>query len=315
MPQRDFYETLGVSRSASEKEIRQAYRKLARKYHPDLNPNDKQGEERFKEIGRAYEVLSDADKRKKYDRWGHNWERIEQAEKAGATAGAGFRGAPGGFRWTTTGGGGADAGFDDEMLGGLFDQLLRGAGRSGARARSNARIPGEDYEHPTEVTLEEAFAGAVRMIQIQEPNGQGKTIEVKIPPGVTDGSRVRVAGKGSAGVGGGRPGDLYLLISVQPHPRFKRDGDDLSVPVDVPLYAALLGGEVNVPTPRGTRLALKLPSETQNGQRFRLAGQGMPQLGSSQRGDLYAEVRVVVPSKLTDRERELFEELATLRGR
>jgi curved DNA-binding protein len=319
MAQRDLYGILGVSKTASDKEIRQAYRKLARKYHPDLNPNDKQAEERFKEIGRAYEVLSDADKRKKYDRWGHNWERIEQAERAGATAGAGFGGAggfgsgPGGFRWTTTG---TDAGFDDELLGGLFDQLLRGSGRAGGgRGRGAPQMPGEDYDHATEVTLEEAFAGTTRTIQIQEPSGETKTIEVKIPAGVTDGSRVRVAGKGSQGIGGGRPGDLYLVVSIRPHPRFTRDGNDLSVAVDVPLYAALLGGEVAVPTPKGNRLALTVPPETQNGQRFRLGGQGMPRLGDSERGDLYAEVRVVVPTQLSERERELFQELAGLRGR
>jgi curved DNA-binding protein len=317
MPKRDYYQVLSVAKTASEKEIRQAYRKLARQYHPDLNPNDKQSETRFKEIGEAYSVLSDADKRKKYDRWGHDWEKIEQAQKAGATAGAGFGGAgfggaPGGFRWTTeTDSSGT---IDDEMLGSIFEQVFGGGGRAGGFGQRSGRLAGEDYEHPTEVTLEEAYAGATRLIQIAGADGSLQTIEVKVPPGVTSGSRVRVAGKGSPGRGGGPPGDLYLLITVQPHPRFRREGDDLHVTVDVPLYTAVLGGEVHVPTPKGTRLALKLPPESQSGQRFRLAGQGMPRLGGSGRGDLYAEVRVMVPTGLSERERELFGELAGLRG-
>lgn len=317
MAKRDYYDILGVPRSAPEKDIRQTYRKLARKYHPDLNPGNKEAEARFKEIGEAYEVLSDADKRKKYDRWGHDWEKIEQAQKAGATAGAGF----GGTRWTTTGAstGGTSRGgipVDDEMLGSLFDQLFGGRG-GGAGTRSGRRggqLAGEDYEHPAEITLEEAFAGATRLIQIQGADGTTQTIEVKVPAGVSDGSRVRVAGKGSPGQGGGPPGDLYLVVSVKPHPRFSRDGDDLTVAVEVPLATAVLGGEAHVPTPRGTRLALKLPPETQNGQRFRLGGQGMPRLDGSGRGDLYAEARVVLPTGLSERERELFSELATLRG-
>jgi curved DNA-binding protein len=319
MARRDYYDVIGVSRSATEKEIRQAYRKLARKFHPDLNPNDKQAEARFKEISEAYDVLSEADKRKKYDRWGHDWEKIEQAQKAGATAGAGFGGAPGGFRWTTSSGSSRAGGIpiDDDLAGGLFEQLfggIRGAGR-----RSTGPVAGEDYEHPTEVTLEEAFNGTVRLIQIQSADGGVQTIEVKIPAGVTNGSRVRVAGKGGPGRNGGPPGDLLLIVTVLPHPKFSRDGADLTVQVDVHLYTAVLGGEVHVPTPKGSRLALKLPPETQNGQRFRLAGQGMPRLGSGGsadggRGDLYAEVRVVLPTGLSERERDLFRQLVDLRG-
>lgn len=325
MAKRDYYQVLGVARSATEKEIRQAYRKLARQYHPDLNPNDKQAEMRFKEIGEAYDVLSEADKRKKYDRWGHDWEKIEQAEKAGAgVGGVNFGGsnfgggAPGNFRWTTSGPGGTTTGgstgvpVDDEMLGGLFDQLF-GRGTRGSARAGGPRV-GEDYEHPIEVSLEEVFAGTTRLIQISGADGAQQTIEVKVPAGVTDGSRVRVKGKGGAGRGSGAAGDLYLVVSVRPHPRFRREGDHLAVDVEVPLYTAVLGGEVQVPTPKGTRLALKLPPETQNGQRFRLAGQGMPRLDGFGRGDLYAEVKVALPTKLTDRERALFGELAGARG-
>jgi curved DNA-binding protein len=315
MARRDYYDVLGVSRSASEKEIRQAYRKLARQYHPDLNPNDKQAEARFKEIGQAYEVLSDADKRKLYDRWGPDFEKYEQARKAGAGAAGGGSGpfGSGPFTWTTgTGGfGGGTGTIDDENLGSLFDQILGGMGRGAGRRSGPLR--GDDYDHPTTLTLEEAFSGTARLIQITPASGAPQTIEAKIPPGVSDSQRVRIAGKGGPGINGGPPGDLYLVVSVRPHPRFKRDGDDLTVPVDVPLYTAILGGEVLVPTLKGSRLALRIGPETENGQRIRLAGQGMPKPGGG-RGDLYAEVRIVTPKGLSDRERELFQELAAQRG-
>jgi DnaJ-class molecular chaperone len=324
MAKRDYYDVLGVPRSASEKDIRQAYRKLARQYHPDLNPNDKQAETRFKEIGQAYEVLSDAEKRKSYDRWGHDFEKIEQARKAGAGTGAPGSSGPfgaggyssGPYTWTNTGGssgfgGGSTGTIDDEGLGSLFDQILGGMGRGGARRGGPAK--GEDYDHPVSLSLEEAFNGTTRLIQITPASGVPQTIEAKIPPGVADGQRVRIAGKGGPGIGGGTAGDLYLLVSIKPHPRFVRDGDDLTVTVDVPLYTAVLGGEVLVPTVKGSRLALRIGPETEGGQRIRLAGQGMPKAGGA-RGDLYAEVRIVIPSKLSDRERELFEELAALRA-
>lgn len=319
MARRDYYDVLGVSRSASEKEIRQAYRKLARQYHPDLNPNDKQAESRFKEIGQAYEVLSDADKRKLYDRWGPDFEKYEQARKAGAGAGASAGGAgpfgSGPFTWTTGTGGFGGAGgtgtIDDENLGSLFDQILGGMGRGAGRRSGPQR--GEDYDHPTALTLEEAFSGTTRRIQITPASGPPQTIEATIPPGVSEGQRVRIAGKGGPGINGGPNGDLYLVISVRPHPRFTREGDDLTVPVDVPLYTAVLGGEVLVPTLKGGRLALRIGPETENGQRIRLAGQGMP-TSSGARGDLYAEVRIVTPKGLNDRERELFQELAAQRA-
>jgi DnaJ-class molecular chaperone len=323
MARRDYYDVLGVPRSAAEKEIRQAYRKLARQYHPDLNPNDKQAEAKFKEIGQAYEVLSDADKRKQYDRWGHDFEKFEQARKAGAGSGAAGGAGPfgsgpfgsGSYTWTSSsgfGGAGRSTGtIDDEDLGSLFEQILGGVGRGAGRRSGPSR--GEDYDHPVSLTLDEAYAGATRLIQITPASGAPQTIEAKIPPGVSDGQRVRIAGKGGPGVNGGPPGDLFLVVSVRPHPRFTRQGDDLVVPVDVPLYTAVLGGEVLVPTLKGSRLALKIGPETENGQRIRLSGQGMPRSGGGN-GDLYAEVRVVMPTRLSDRERQLFQELATLRA-
>ena len=304
MAKRDFYDVLGVSKTATEKEIRNAFRKLARKYHPDVNPNDKVAEARFKEVSEAHEVLSDPEKRKKYDRYGHEWQQVEAAEKAGVNVG-GF-GQTSRGRTTTFSGG-----FDSDDLGDLFEQLL--GGRAG-RGRRNGPIRGQDLEYTVTISLEEAAAGTLRTIQLQQPGGSPQTLEVRIPAGVTEGSRVRIASKGEPGYSGGGAGDLYLVVSLLPHPRFRREGDDLYTTVEVPLSRAVLGGEVFVPTPRGSRLALRLPPETQNGQRFRLAGQGMPRLNGGPRGDLYAEIKVLLPTKLNDRERQLFSELAAIRG-
>jgi DnaJ-class molecular chaperone len=303
---RDYYTVLGVSRSATEKDIKTAYRKLARKHHPDVNPGDKNSEELFKEIGEAYSVLSDPEKRKKYDRWGHDWEKIDQF---GGRSGAGSRG--GSYTYTTTPGGAQpNFGFDSEDLGGLFEQLFGRAAGGRTRVRSAPR-KGTDLEQPVEITLEEAFTGTQRTFTIRDTQtGESRNVEVKIPAGATDGLRVRVAGKGEPGLAGAPAGDLYLIVSVKPHAQFERDGDDLRVKVPTPLYTAVLGGEVMVPTPKGTHLALKIPPETPNGQRMRLTGQGMPHVNSSTRGDLYAEIAVQLPRNLNERERELFGELA-----
>ncbi|HTD77179.1 MAG TPA: DnaJ C-terminal domain-containing protein [Chloroflexota bacterium] len=310
---RDYYTVLGVSRSASEKDIKTAYRKLARKHHPDVNPGDNKSEAQFKEIGEAYSVLSDPEKRKKYDRWGHDWEKIEQAQAAGANV----RGRPGStsYTWNSAGGGAPGSyNFESEDLGGLFEQLFGRAAGGRTRVRSAPR-KGKDLEQPVEIMLEEAFNGTQRTFSIQDSqSGEIRTVEVKIPAGATEGLRVRIAGKGEPGLGGAAAGDLYLIVSVKPHPLFERDGDDLRVKVPTPLYTALLGGEVMVPTPKGSQLALKVPPETPNGQRIRLAGQGMPHLNGSGRGDLFAEVTVQLPKNLTSREKDLFAELARARG-
>jgi len=303
---RDYYAVLGVPRTASEKELKTAYRKLARKHHPDVNPGDKRSEALFKEIGEAYSVLSDADKRKKYDRWGHNWEKIDQAQAAGASYG----GRPGGrTAWGPTGDTTAGFNVESDDLGGLFEQLFgRTAGRT--RVRSAPR-KGADVEQPVEISLEEAFNGTQRTFQLRDmQTGETRSVEVKIPAGATDGLRIRVAGKGEPGLAGAPAGDLYLIISIKAHPLFEREGDDLRVKVQTPLYAAVLGGEVMVPTPRGSQLALKVPAETANGQRIRLAGQGMPRVNGTGRGDLFAEITVQLPKSLSDREKSLFAELA-----
>ncbi len=324
MAGRDYYNILGVSRGAGEREIKQSYRKLARQYHPDVNPGNKTAEEKFKQINEAYEVLSDPEKRQKYDQYGEQWQYADQFARAG------WGEAPSG----DFGAGRTASYFDGDDLSSLFGDLFGfGAGRRRARPRR-----GRDMEHRVEITLEEAYHGAKRTIalrseapcsvckgagQIQNVpcatcRGSGvaasaKRLEVKIPAGVGDGSRVRIAGKGELGYSGGTNGDLYLLISVRRHKLFERRGDDLYVDVDVPLTVAVLGGEVQVPTLKGARLALKIPPETRNGRAFRLAGQGMPHPGSSSHGVLFARVNVVLPTNLSAKERELFEQLSQLR--
>lgn len=314
----DYYSILGISKSASDKEIKQAYRRLARKLHPDVNPADKKAEEEFKKINEAYEVLSDPEKRKKYDQFGDNWQRADQF------AGAGNWGQG---RTTQT-----TEGFDFSGLGdfdSIFDSIL---GRRGASRRTSR---GSDIEHPVEVTLEEAYNGTSRLLRLQveescpscggkgSRNGRcsaclgaglimrNKRIEVKIPPSVADGSRVKITGAGSAGRGGGPTGDLYLVISVRPHQKFERKGNDLYTDVAVPFLTAILGGEVEVPT-LTSKVALKIPPETQNGRVFRLSGMGMPHLNRSGKGDLYAKVSVVLPSKLSEKQKRLFEELSAI---
>jgi len=300
---KDYYKILGVERGASEKEIKQAYRKVARKYHPDVNPGDKSAEEKFKEISEAYEVLSDKDKRQKYDQFGQFW---QQAGQPGAgTPPPGWEEGFQGFNFDM-GQGGFEGGFGD-----LFDMLF-GQGRTGTRTRENRRrtwtpARGRDVEYEIEVSLEEAFSGATKTFNID-----GRRIEVKIPQGVKDGSRIRLAGQGEPGRGTER-GDLYLIVRMRPHPRFERREDDLYTDISVPYTTAALGGEVEVQTLSG-KLNMKVPSGTSTGQTFRLAGQGMPRLRGSGKGDLYARVKVTVPKTLSTRERELLSELAKLQG-
>ena len=327
MPAKDYYELLGVKRDATDKEIKQAYRKLARKHHPDVNPGDKSAEEKFKEINAAYEVLSDPEKRAKYDRYGDNWQYADQFSEWQQPYGDSAQGGGGTFDFGDIFGGG--------RRGGTFEDLFRGFG---GRTTSPRPRRGRDYEHSIEVTLEEAYHGTTRLLDMQAEKvcdickgkgaienapcytcgGTGRVlqpqrIEVKVPQGVKDGSRIRVAGKGGPGSAGGSNGDLYLVVTVRPHRLFQRKDGDLHVDLEVPLVDAMLGGEVDVPTLKG-KVALKIPPETQNGRVFRLSGQGMPKMGNDKKGDLYAKVKVVLPTKLSDKEKELLEELKKLRG-
>jgi curved DNA-binding protein len=324
----DYYTLLGVPKTASEKEIRSAYRKLARQHHPDVNPGNAEAEATFKRINEAYEVLSDPDKRKKYDQLGSRWREYESYERAqAAAAAAGQPRQPFDFGDFASGGPprggryeyrsvspedlqdlyGTDHPFSD------FFETFFGPGASVERPSQPGR--GFDLDYSVEVSLAEAYRGATRMLQLQLPDGSMRRLEVKIPAGVTEGSRVRIAGQGSPGRAGGPAGDLYLVTSVAPDSRFERTGDDLQTRVFASLTTLLLGGEVHVPTPDGRRLALKVPAETQDGRVFRLRGQGMPHLGSSdQKGDLLAEVHVQLPEHLSMRERELVEEFGRARS-
>ena len=281
----NYYEILGVPRNAGEKDIRQAFRKLAREHHPDVNPGDSSSEDRFKRINEAYSVLSDADKRQRYDRYGDNWSRSEQIEEAQARARRG-----GQFRRPNVGGGDPFSGYGSGNSS-IFDQLFSNLQQDIRRTAPT--------EHPVEVTLEEAFEGTTRRLQL----GTGRRLEVKIPPGVDTGSRIHISDDGQRQV------DIYLVVTVQAHPRFQRQGRDLYSQVEVPLEDAVLGGDVAVPTLR-SQLSLTIPPETQNGQRFRLAGQGMPPLNNAGvTGDLYATVSVKLPTDLSEEGRDLFRQL------
>ncbi len=336
MDYKDYYKMLGVARGATTDEIKKAFRKLARKYHPDVNPGDKKAEEKFKEINEAYEVLSDSEKRQKYDTLGPNWQEQFGPNVASARQStyqySGGRSVP--YDFDTAG----PSGFSD-FFETLFGRSGSGAGgmRSGMRQDLRKRA-GDNIEQPVEVTLQEAFTGGSRTFNIQSTevcslcqgtgesgnrtcptcSGQGmlprnKRLQVKIPVGVDNGSRIRVAGEGQPGIGGGPRGDLFLVISVKPDPVFERKGDDLYVDVDVELVKAMLGGEVAVPTPDGRRLLLTIPAETQNNRLFRLAGKGMPHLRAESSGNLYARVKVILPMNLSSEERALFEKLARSR--
>ena len=329
---KDYYQTLGVSKSATDKEIKQAFRKLARKFHPDVNPGDKSAEGRFKEINEAYEVLGDPDKRRKYDELGANWRMYEQAQQQGEPFGAGHPfgagGGPGqGGAWTINMGGGPGGYrtmsqeemqelFGNEDPFSDFFRTFFGGGGAGARepGRNRGRSrsqKGQDIEHDVELTLEEAYHGATRRMSIKE-GGHARSVDVRIPVGVKDGSRVRAAGEGAAGSNGGASGDLYLRVRVRPHPVFERKGDDLHTRVAVAVTTAVLGGEAQVPTITGS-VRLKIPEGTQNGQVFRLKGHGMPQVGKpDDRGDLYATVDVQLPRTLTKDQRQHYEALARM---
>jgi curved DNA-binding protein len=331
MNYQDYYQTLGVSKSASDKEIKKAYRKLARDYHPDHNPDNKGAEEKFKEINEAYEVLSDADKRQKYDQFGSQW---QQYERAGGNMNdfwsqyAGAAGNGGRSRGTYTqtidpetfeqmfGGGrssGGDSGFSSffESLfgGGMGGARQSSSGFGGGRAYQAPPQRGRDLEHDVEITLEEAFHGTTRSLQFSN----GRSINAKIPRGVNTGSKVRLNGQGEPG-SSGQNGDLYLNVKVLPHRTFKREGDNLKVDVPVDVYTALLGGKAPVSSLDKT-VKMTIPAETESGKVIRLRGLGMPKAKNpSERGDLLARVNITLPKNLSSKEKELWQQLKDLRN-
>jgi curved DNA-binding protein len=309
---KDYYQILGVSPDADEKTIRQAFRKLARQYHPDVNPGDRAAEEQFKAINEANQVLSDPEQRKKYDALRAQYQRWQQSG-----------GSPRDFNWqawSAQPGEGIyqqygtvddlqDIFGDESPFSDFFTSIFGGArgAQRGAQRTSRPRR-GRGVEVEVEVRLEEAFHGTTRELQIGD-----RRIEAKIPPGVYTGARVRLAGQGEPGRHGGSAGDLYLSIRVLPHATFERDGDDLFTEVAVDIYTAALGGEVRVPTLDGA-VMLKVPPQTQSGRTLRLRGKGMPRLNNpNTRGDLYARVRLMLPEPLSERELQAFRELAEAR--
>lgn len=366
---RDYYEVLGVSRNATEKEIKQAYRRLVRQYHPDLNPNNKEAEERFKEIQEAYEVLSEPEKRRLYDKFGHNWRAAWQAKQQGVDVEN--------IGWVPPSSEGFEWEFGDlrDLFNSFGDFLSDFLGRTRTTARTRERRvrsqKGQDVETEIEIDLEDAAFGAAKRITvtIDEPcptcGGEGGTtrtcptcrgtgvvhhtrgffsigspctrcrgegvvidsrcpqctgsgvsyttrsIEVRIPPGVEEGTKLRLQGQGASGRNGGPPGDLFLTIKIRKHPFFERKGDDLYCEVPVTFPEAALGAEIEVPTLDG-KVKIKVPPGTQSGQMLRLAGLGMPKRTGG-RGDLYVRLKIVTPKNLTQRERELIEELQRLR--
>lgn len=311
MDYKDYYKILGVDKKATDKEIKAAYRKLARKYHPDMNPDNPQAEARFKEINEANEVLGDPQKRAKYDQLGADWQHWQQTG-----------GRPGDFDWSQweaagPGGGrvniryGSPENLEDLFDGGTFSDFFTsifGSSMAGGTRRGpggfNAAQMGQDLEQEVEISLSEAYHGAARLL-----NKNGRRLEVKIPSGAKTGTKVRMRGEGGEGLMGGQAGDLYLKVKVAADPRFERKENDLHVTVTVDLYTAVLGGEVRVPTMTG-EVTLKIPAGSQNGQSIRLRGKGMPRLGKTgEYGDLYAKLEVRLPTKLTPRQQELFEQL------
>ncbi len=289
---KDYYGVLGVGRDASQDEIRQAYRKLAREYHPDLNA-DPDAEERFKELGEAYEVLSDSEKRSRYDRLGAQWRAQEDAPGGGDFedffAEQGFS---------------RDMGteFGDGVFSDFFEQLFG----DGAAARASGPLRGRDREAVLELSLEDALSGARRRLSL----GDGPSVTVNIPAGVRDGQRIRVAGHGAPGRDGGQAGDLYLLVRFKPHTRFRRQGDDLQVDLRVAPWEAALGATIPVSTLTGTA-QVRVPAGSSSGRRLRLRGRGLPRR-DGERGDLYAAVQIAVPKTLSEEERGLLEKLAAV---
>ena len=314
MEYKDYYKVLGVSKNATKDEIKKAYRKLAVKYHPDKNKGNKQAEEKFKEINEANEVLSDEEKRKKYDQFGENWQYYEQSGNQGGFDWSQYANQSGGQTGYTFTGGGSDfggSGFSD-----FFETLFGGGGGFGStqargRRRSSGRsaqLRGEDLNAELSITLDDAYHGAEKLFDLN-----GQSIKLKIKPGISDGQVLKLTGKGYSGHGGGSAGDLLLKINVLSDPAFERKGNDLHTSMNVGLYTAVLGGKSPLRTFKGT-INVSIPKESQNGKVMRLQGMGMPVYGkTNQFGDLYAKISIEIPTGLNGKETELFQELQKLR--
>jgi curved DNA-binding protein len=288
----DYYKILGLEKSASESDIKGAYRKLARKYHPDLNPNDKEANKRFQEINEAHEVLSDPEKRKKYDKYGSEWKHGEEYEKARQSQSRQYQNAGSQF---------AGDGFDDNDFSDFFSSLFGNQGRKGQQSK----FRGQDFNAELHLSLEAAYTTHQQTLAVN-----GKNIRITIPAGVEDGQIIKLKGHGAAGVNGGPAGDLYITFVIEPNAAFKRVGNDLYTTADIDLYTAVLGGEFTINTLSG-KIKLKVNPETQNGTKIRLKGKGFPVYKQEgQFGDLYVTYAVKIPTNLTERQKELFRELS-----
>ncbi len=304
MNYKDYYKILGVSKDASQKEIKKAYRKLAAKYHPDKNPDDKAAEEKFKEANEANEVLGDPEKRKKYDTLGKNWEAYQQG--GGDWRQYAQQDRPGGGRSFTFEGDASDF-FGSSGHSSFFDMFF---GEGGGRRRGGRQTAfrGQDMEAALQITLLEAYQGSKRTFELN-----GKKMRISIKPGAYDGQRLRLKGKGQPGAGGGSPGDLYIILKIQPESRFQRKGDDLTYTANIDLYTAILGGQIEVPT-MTYPLKMTIPKGSESGKILRLKGKGMPKYGKpNEQGNLLVKLNVAFPKNLTAEEEILFKKLQTIR--
>jgi curved DNA-binding protein len=332
---KDYYKLLGVSKSATQDEIKRSYRKLAKQYHPDANKNNPDATEKFKEIGEAYEVLKDPEKRSRYDQLGSNWKAYS---RSGAGAGAGW---PGGAQWQSTGTSGSNnfsggAGFDYGDLGSDFSDFFetffgRGSdsrfqdfsssyGSQGSGSKQSQRTgwrgkraaeKGQDVESKLIITLREAFYGTERSLKLQSQDGKLRSINVKIPKGIKDGGKIRVTGEGGKSSSGGSSGDLYLLIEISRHHFFTRKEDNLYCELPVTITEAIFGASIDVPTFAGNVL-VKLPAGTQSGKTLRLKGKGMPLIKSTEAGDLHAKIKIVIPENMTEEQKKHLEEFSKI---
>lgn len=303
---KDYYKILGVEKKASPEEIKKAYRKLAKQYHPDANTSDPKAEERFKEITEAHEVLSNPEKRREYDKISSNWKYYQQAGSRGGQRTQGTRG--GGYRTHRFDSDFGDlfgsTGFSD-----FFEQFFGGFREADDPYTRASGRKGEDYETDMYITLEEAFYGSERNIKVDD-----RRLRVKITKGITEGTKLRLKEQGAAGSQGGSRGDLFLKIRIQKHPVFERVGDDLYTDVDVTLYTAVLGGKQTIKTLGGKTVNVTIPPETQSGKKLKIKGMGMPKTDNpAEYGDLYLTLNVNIPTNLTSKEISLFKELAELR--
>ena len=293
----DYYKILGIEKTATDKEIKKAYRKLARKYHPDLNPNDKKAEKKFKEINEANEVLSNAANRKKYDKYGKDWEHGEEFEKAKQQQ-QHRQSQQHGF----SGGAYSEKDFSD-----YFESMFGGAGAY-SRQRGSRRYKGQDYNAELRLNLEDVYKTQKQVLTVNNSK-----IRLTIPAGIENGQVIKIAGKGGKGVNGGPNGDLYIKFSIQNHTKFKREGNNLYASIDLDLYTSILGGEITIDTFSG-KVKLKIAPETLNGTKVKLKGKGFPKYKKeNQFGDLIITYQIKMPTKLTDKEKSLFEELQKIR--